>query len=162
MRDRTRPWTALDKVCGAALLGAALVAGAALALQGWRAAWPVDLWYVLNAVRVDDAREGEPVIIMPDRQILRDFSGRYVTTVRSVPDMRPICSGGSSVPYRASSTLPDPVTLDWWTAGALPPCMEHLKPGHYVLTSCIHVDSEVPLVGVVSSCVDSNIFKVKP
>ena len=162
MMDRSAQWTIWDKIAGAALLGVVLVGSAIAALYGWRSMWPPGRWYQMTVVRVDDVLAGQRPVVSTDRRILRDFNGRYVTTVRSVPEMKPLCSGGQPVPYRSASTLPEPTYLDWWTAGAIPPCMGELRPGKYVLTTCIFVQTDIPLIGEVKSCVDSNIFEVRP
>lgn len=153
-------WTALDKIGGVVVCGGLLVVSVIGALWGWRALWPASRWYELRAVRVSDAAFTAPVTMAVDRVIHRDFQGEYLATVRRASDMQPVCNGGEEVPYRTSSTLPDPLTLDWWTYGAVPPCMTVLAPGDYILTSCISVHTGIPLVGTVRECLDSNIFKV--
>lgn len=157
---KTKPWTLVDKIGGLALLACILVGCTVGAIYFWRALWPASRWYVLSEVKVDDADFGDQIRVTPSRVILRDFNGRYVTTVRSVPENEVMCSGGEDVPYRAGAALRESIDLDWWTAGAMPPCMQQLIPGQYVLTTCVFVKTGIPLVGERGECIDSNIFEV--
>ncbi|OOY20897.1 hypothetical protein BMI86_10350 [Thioclava sp. DLFJ5-1] len=145
---------------GAVFLALFFVGITISSLYGWRELWPASHWYELRAVHVDDGRVGGPVRVVPDRSILRAFNGSYTTTVRNLPDLNVMCSGGETVRYREGVKLRASVDLDWWTAGALPPCTQELVEGSYVLTTCIHVKTGIPLVGERTACVDSNIFNV--
>lgn len=157
---KAHKWTLADKIGGMALASCFMVGLTIAAIYGWREMWPASRWYVLSEVKVSDADFGDPIRVTPSRVILRDFHGRYVTTVRSVPDNHVVCSGGEAVPYRSGSALRESVDLDWWTAGAMPPCMQKMTPGQYVLTTCVFVQTGIPLVGERGECIDSNIFEV--
>jgi len=158
--NRAAKWTMFDKAGGLVMIGIMVVGSTIGAIYGWRALWPASHWYRLNAVQVDDAEFGNPIKVTPDRHILRDFNGSYVTTVREVLSNRVICSGGERVPYRAGAGLRPDIDIEWWTAGAEPSCMKGMIPGKYVMTTCIFVQTEIPLVGERGECVDSNIFEV--
>lgn len=156
-------WGWFDKA-SAALTGtlAAFVVGLA-AVGGWHVLFPPARWYELASVRVNDTFIGQDVTLTPARTIHRDFRGSYTVTVFRVgPDDRwtQVCTGGLSVPYRTNSALPVPVTLDWWTAGAEPPCQEALGVGRFVLETCVNVGPfSLPWRDV---CPLSGVFKVKP
>lgn len=166
-----RYWTRVDDVL-AGIVGGALVISMGLGgLWLWRSFHPMAHQYQLVSVAVDTpVRLGSEVGVNVMRRVLRDFPGRYVTTVRKVDAVEPVCSGGSEVPYKAQPEAPveewQPiiVTLDWWTAGAVPPCQGSLGTGSFVLTTCVY-DETVGLVNRLWPrfvCVDSNLFEVTP
>ena len=117
-------------------------------------------WYILNKVYVEDAALGRPVRMAVDREILRDFDGRYTVTVRRLPDFDAVCSGGSSVNYTTQSKLPDPLTLKWWTYGAIPDCMSQMMPGQYEITTCIYIEPHILWLPERVLCRKSNVFRI--
>ena len=156
---------------GAATLVAAIVGGLGVA----RTTSTMDDRYDLMSVAVDSPTTlGELVQVSVLRRIRADFPGRYSTTVRQVDSVSPVCNGGDYIPYKAedeAALANDPVAvrraLDWWTAGARPPCqqeVDRLSPGTFVLTVCIHDESG----GFMNRfwprfvCKDSNLFEVIP
>ena len=118
-------------------------------------------WYSLDKVYIEDAKVGAPIQMAVDRTILKEFDGRYVVTIRRLPDFEPVCSGGTRVNYNTKSTLPDPLTLRWWTFGAVPECMGQMTPGHYEAETCIYIEPHLLWLPARGLCRKSNIFEVK-
>ena len=153
-------WRWFDRV-GGVLLAAVMVPGVLLgAYYGWARLFPASRWYDLSSVHVPDGVVGEIVTVVPIRTVHRPFWGSYVTTLREAQTMRAVCSGGSEVRYDPRAGLPDPVTLDWWTAGAEPPCQEALGSGEFVLTTCVRVD--LIYFPDREVCAGSNLFTIRP
>lgn len=155
--------------------GAWAVAFAMVGLNVSRSLNPMSKRYELLSVAVETpVKLGDIVHVSVLRRIHRSFQGRYVTTVRRIDDVAPVCNGGLSVPYQAMSAevlneqpVPLVVSLDWWTEGAKPPCqreVDRLSPGVFVLTTCIYDETG----GLQNRlwprfvCRDSNPFEVVP
>jgi hypothetical protein len=168
-----RYWTKADDYIAGIVGGALVVALAFVGLSTARSLNPMSTRYELLSVAVaTPTKLGTPVEVSVLRRIYQDFNGRYVTTVRRVDDVAPVCNGGLPVPYRAMSEAQlegEPqaliVSLDWWTEGAKPPCqqeVDRLTPGQFVLTTCIH-DETGGLMNALWPrfvCRDSNLFEV--
>jgi hypothetical protein len=100
---------------------------------------PASIWYEIKSVTVLDGTAGN-IHMSVDRTIHRAFQGEYYTSVRSMPDRSVVCAGGSDIAYDPRSSLPDPLTLAWWTGGACD-TTPALKPGPYVLVTTFEVDA---------------------
>jgi hypothetical protein len=170
-----RYFTRLDDVLGGLFGGVLAIGLTIVGLHTTRSLNPMSDRYELLSVAVETpVRMGNLVTVSVLRRIKQDFHGHYVTTVRRVDADALVCNGGEGVPYRAMTPeqlSADPValvvTLDWWTAGAKPPCQEEvdrLSPGQFVLTSCVYDDSPglQNRLWPRSVCKDSNTFEVIP
>ena len=144
--------------------GAPLIGGIVaflLMFEAWpwasRTIWPASRYYDLVSVEIGDAEVGQPVPLRAVRQIKRDFAGRYNVSIREVGKSAPICNGGMAVRYRAGSDIVLDTDLEYWTAGAVPDCMSEMKPGMYILSTCIFID-----IPPRETCRDSNVFTIRP
>jgi hypothetical protein len=127
--------------------------------------FPSSHWYELNSVIVTGPEGGpvvlgQPIIVTVQRTIHRDFKGEYVTTIRQLPGLHTVCTGGLSVLYRSNSNLPEPLTLGYWTEGSRPPCEEALEPGFYVLQTCVTVQPNLSFLADRQVCRDSPPWEV--
>ena len=120
---------------------------------------PASLYMTVDAVRVSDAVEGEPIAMFVQRTIWRDFPADWVAAVRRIDAdgvAIAMCAASGRADYRTTSRLPTRLTLDWWLAGA--PCP--LAPGDYVVTTRWTIDTPTPFDKVLS--VTSNVFTIRP
>lgn len=113
----------------------------------------------------------EPINLIIDRSIHRDFSGSWTVNIRKQsPDgegFASLCSPDDQyIRYRKDAVLPDPKdrTLRWWANMSLE-CSDHypLKPGIYFFESCIFIYPDFPILGPLMNrkvCVDSNYFEI--
>lgn len=118
---------------------------------------PVDRWYELHSLWVDDARVHEPVTMHVDRAIHRPFFGKFGVVVRqnTPKGWLVVCNGFGGGDYLPNSVLPSPVTLDWWSNRACPTISE---PGEYVVTTTISVVTPFGFRRVLKN--ESNVFVV--
>jgi hypothetical protein len=100
--------------------------------------WPASFWFEVDQMEVTDGYPGENLVIF-DREIDRAFHGSYHVEIRDV-SREIICTGGDTLQYVPESTLPERITLDWWSNGG---CNE-LPPGVYTLSTTWVID-EIPL-----------------
>lgn len=156
-----KKWTMLDKVGGAIFLAAFLLSAFVGAFLGWNAYWPASYWYEIGEVTVFDAVHGKEPLIDVDRSIHEPFTGEYIVTVRNTMG-KTICSGGARVPYDPAAKLPDPITLGWWAAGAVPNCIKNMPPGEYEMTTCVEILHDVPFLTRREVCQPSNAFSILP
>jgi len=128
---------------------------AALVVQILPASW----WLKVESVRVEDSRVGNPVIMAVNRTIERDFSGEWLSSLRRLQDGRWVsyCTASGATNYQTDSSLPDPLTLQWWTH---PDC-HPIDEGKYIMRTTWRIkgmgwlpDKEVRAT--------SNIFVVNP
>ena len=113
----------------------------------------------VNRVSVGNSVSGDPIILSVDRVIHREFKGRWNAEVRTFPQSSVVCVGAGDVLYSTDATLPDPVTLGWWTFN--PNCTgPMLPPGEYVLITTWTIKS--PVIGVPDQTVmsESNSFSI--
>lgn len=119
--------------------------------------WPVSWWLHIENLRVDDAKQGEPIRMYVDRKIQRPFSATWSATVRAVSDGKEhlTCSTSALSDYKPAAKLPAKLSLGWWTNNK---CAT-LPPGAYVLTTTwlIHTGALVPDKTLTLT---SNIFTV--
>lgn len=156
----TARWNAFDKIGGLVLAALVLVGLVAGAYAGWQSIFPASRWYELRLVGVADGRVGEPITMVIDREIKRPFTGEYTVTLFDVDSGRLVCAGGDRVLYTPGVMLPEPVTLDWWTYGAHPPCETALTPGTFRLRTCVEILHHLPGIGRREVCLNSNAFTV--
>jgi len=119
--------------------------------------WPASWWMDVRSISVFDSREGEKITLVVDRTISKSFVGTWNVIVRKMgPEGVTVhCTAGETSNYRSDATLPNPLTLDWWTSGRC----SNLPEGRYILTT---VWSFPGLGGLTQKTVsvDSNPFIV--
>ncbi len=91
--------------------------------------WPAEFWMDVRSVEVTDAPPGESLIIL-DREVHRDFEGRYTVTLRDTAQ-RVVCTASEGLSYQEGAAVPDAISLDWWTNGKC----SVLEPGAYTMTT---------------------------
>lgn len=93
--------------------------------------WPTSYWIEVTSVRVLDGRVGEPIRMLVDRRIHREFHGTWLAHVRvqRLDGDELFCPSSGSIYYKRSSQLPPEVTLEWWTEGRC----KTLPAGRYVV-----------------------------
>lgn len=119
--------------------------------------WPPSWWLEVRAVRVFDGPAMAEVVMDVDRIIHRDFVANWSALVRrwDGDGWTVYCTATGFGNYRPDATLPDPVTLNWWTNGKCPT----LGTGRYLITTIwtIHAD---PLPDKIIQT-DSNVFEIR-
>ena len=123
------------------------------------ALYSADTFFEVRRVSVGNSVVGDPVILDVDRSILREFNGSYVVEVRKFPQRTAYCGGYGSTRYHPDATLPEPVTLKWWTFQG--DCIgPNLPAGDYIIITYWKIDrGEYGLNDVVVS-IESNPFTV--
>lgn len=123
---------------------------------------PIDRYYDLRSVYVSNSLEGDVPTMLVDRTISRDFRGWYEVEIRRAagsqfePCGEPI--KGPERTYRTASTLPDPLTLDWWMD--IPPNKRpcSLTPGQYRVITRIYVRG--PMGAILTTERQSPLFQI--
>jgi hypothetical protein len=91
-------------------------------------------WFDARTMVVPDAPLSADVVLVVDREIKRAVYGRWTVTVRRQTEdgwtlACPPSRGSSD--YNPKASLPDALTLDWWTDGQ---CAIS-EPGRYFITT---------------------------
>jgi hypothetical protein len=119
--------------------------------------WPASWWYSVRSVVVLDSVVGADVLMHVEREIHRPFVGAWSVLVRRLTvdgKWEIICDAQGRSNYRPDAALPDPLTLEWWTAGQCPN-----PPAGKLLISTVWTIE--PAVGRTKAIVaESNIFEV--
>jgi hypothetical protein len=120
--------------------------------------WPASYWFEPRRVAVFDAPTGVDVVMEVDRVIHRQFIADWSAIVRRWEDgaWTVECVGRGKSDYHPESTLPDPLTLRWWTDGACP----SLRPGRYFVSTIWTIRGGYTLPDKVVA-VASNVFTVE-
>ena len=117
-----------------------------------------DKWFTVAQVYVPDHTEGEVPVLDVDRTIHRDFNGTWVAEIQrqvGTGKWGNVCSGNGTNHYSVEDTLPEPVTMDWWTF----PAKCRPKAGRYRLfTTWVIRPDNYPTKRVIAT---SNTFTVK-
>ena len=108
-----------------------------LAVASWWAlqVFPTaSFYFTANHMMVPDSPQGADVVLFVDREIKRPVYGRWTVTVRRYEGEGwslacPPARGSSD--YFPQASLPDPLTLAWWTDGQC----EISDPGRYFITT---------------------------
>lgn len=126
---------------------------------------PMSSYYELRSVTVSDTSAGVSPRMIVDREIKRDFRGRFEIEVMKADGAQFVawweCGSHDSDwrMYRKGASLPASMTLDWWMGvPPNPPCP--LPPGTYKVISTIYARGWMG--AVISTTADSNIFTVYP
>lgn len=127
--------------------------------------WPMSFYYELRSVMVEDATEGKSPKVKVDRNIYRDFRGRYEIQILKLEGAEFTAfwaCGEHRSPrrtYRVGATLPADMNLDWWMD--IPPNREcPLPPGEYRIITTVY--ALLPFGGEVSAERSSNAFLIRP
>lgn len=126
--------------------------GVALAVM-----WPASWWFSVDHFEVKDTTAGTPPVMIVDRDIRRDFRGRWVVSVMREGNrgFYSYCTARGENDYRTDAGLPDVISLDWWTD----PKKCRLAPGRYLIkTLWVIYPPGLPSKEVR---VKSNVFTVK-
>ena len=136
-----------------ALVGLALALSLALMLLS------ADWWMRLNSLHIPDARVGQDIPIVYDREFLRNFTGEWAVNVWKMErgDWQPFCAADGKWNYEARKPAPGQ-DLAWITNGA--PGCEDLPPGEYRVT--VNVTANPGRLLSRTASVESNVFKVMP
>lgn len=115
-----------------------------IAMALWLAVWsgihiiPGSWWMDVKYVQVRDVVAGEPVEMIVDRRIRRDFYAQWSVQVRRArgsEGWETIPCGAGANTYRTTSLLPNPLTLQWWSEGKC----SGLPPGRYQVSTQWHI-----------------------
>lgn len=135
--------------------GLAMLAFAAYLVVSY---WPASWWYSVRSVVVFDSVVGADVLMQVDRTIHRPFVGEWSVLVRrQTPDgegWEIVCVAHGRSNYRPDARLPDPLTLDWWTAGQCP----RPPAGRILISTIWTIDSGIGRTKAVVA--ESNFFTV--
>lgn len=118
-------------------------------------------YMVVHHVDVGNSMVGDRVLMNVGRDVLLPFDGTYWTQVRKYPERSVVCTANDSLPYGTNTTLPNPITLEWWANDG--ECSGHNLPaGDYIITT--QWDINHGLEGVAPGRVekDSNPFTILP
>jgi hypothetical protein len=125
-------------------------------------AWPMSYWFEVRTVHINDARVGEQITMLVDREVKKSFVGTYGITIHKWSNAGPVAycrMSGGPWEYRRGAAYPIPLTLAWWTENA--PSCNPLPAGQYQVTTRWVNDGNV-LLPEKSISVTSNIFTVNP
>ena len=91
-------------------------------------------YFTANHMMVPDSPQGADVVLFVDREVKRPVYGRWTVTVRRYEGNGwalacPPARGSSD--YFPQASLPDPLTLGWWTDGQC----SITEPGRYFITT---------------------------
>lgn len=122
--------------------------------------WPASYWIEVKSVRVLDTYANQPVHLLVDQRIRRDFHGTWLTHVR-VQRLNGgdelFCPSAGIGYYKKAEVLPSAVTLGWWTGGEC----ETLPPGRYVVETTWTVEPDMWPLPPKRIRVVSNPFEVR-
>lgn len=122
--------------------------------------WPTWYWFEVHTLFINDAKVGQPITMLVDREVKRGFNGEFQITVhRWQGGLVSYCSPGwsNSRDYVPGAVYPMPLTLDWWTDGKCYP----LPAGQFQVTTRWRLIMPWP-VPDKELVVRSNVFKVEP
>lgn len=94
---------------------------------------PALWWYDAKSMIASDAKLGEPVVMYVDREIKRPVFGEWDVILRRrfEDGWVIVCVAPGTSYYRPNSSMPRPLTLDWWTADQCRPD----APGLYFVST---------------------------
>jgi hypothetical protein len=115
-------------------------------------------WFTVASVKIDNTRVGQSIFMDIDRTIKRPFTAEWSVVVRKVTTEKEIvCTANGISDYQVQAKLPDPTTLDWWSAGD---CNSIKEPGEYQITTVWILSPQWRILGQREVIVESNIFTV--
>jgi hypothetical protein len=127
---------------------------------------PFDWWMDIRRIEVTDAVAGDEIYVTVDRDIWRNFDGRYRVDVRRVTadGAESYCTRSDAVPYRRDAAYGSDRTLRWFMGiPPNPPCspLQYHEPGSFYLI----VDYWIPIMGGIVTLHEqhqSNTFTIFP
>lgn len=125
-------------------------------------AWPMSYWFEVRTVHINDARVGEQITMLVDREVKESFVGTYGVTIHKWSSTGPVAycrMNGGPWEYRQGAAYPIPLTLAWWTEHAK--ACNPLPVGQYQVTTRWVKPGDV-LPPEKSTSNTSNIFTVNP
>ena len=119
--------------------------------------WPTSYWITVDRLFAFDTPKSERVVLEVDREIHRRFIGEWSVVVRvHVEDGWKVwCTASGKGDYVPDASLPDPLTLHWWTGGQC----ETPPPGRYYIATVWAIFGRGPLPTKYVD-VNSNVFTV--
>lgn len=135
-----------------------VIAAILVLVTGVRAVFPTWYWFEPRSMHVAAAVAGQPVAMAVDRIIRRPFTGQWSVTVRRATPSAGweiVCAASGGGDYRPDAVFPDPLTLDWWTAGAC----DTLPPGQMQVSTVWWLDMGI-LGAIPTRPLESNVFTV--
>lgn len=119
--------------------------------------WPASWWFSVTRVYIQDAKQGQPVIMEVDRTIRRSFDATWDVLLRrqTASGWMVVCAAQGSADYNPDAVFPDPLLLDWWTNGT---CGPSLTPGKYRLHTTWQLEPDFNPIKRVK--ITSNVFEV--
>lgn len=118
--------------------------------------WPATYYFEPRKLVVPDTKPYTPVIMSFEREIHKNFLGKWSVTVRKFSAGGPVvvCAADGKANYRTDSVLPNPLTLDWWTGGVC----QTLPEGDYMISTSWEIH---PILWPEKQIgIDSNVFHV--
>lgn len=124
-------------------------------------ALPVDRWFAVGSLRIDNAKVGESLPVRLEQVVKRPFTANWTATLRKKQGngFAVFCTRHGRGDYQPRTALPRKPDLDWiMNIPVNPPCDE-ISPGSYVLTVVwlVEVEGRPPKVARVQS----NVFEVE-
>ncbi len=131
--------------------------------HGWekrqKRIYAADEYYSITRVNIGDAVVGVSPVMNVDRIIKQPFKGEYLVEVRSFPQRTNICSGTGVHQYDTEATLPDVLTLAWWTDDN--DCTgKDLDPGNYFVVTSWDIDRAKHGLPNAHVIIESNPFTI--
>ena len=120
--------------------------------------FPTSYWYEIKKINIQDSKVGQPINMVINRSINRDFIGTRAVIVRRMSEGAGdiVCVDSSLKNYQVGEKLPANLTLGWWSNGTCTTFDE----GAYMVTTIVHIS--VPNILQPKTVVhESNIFRVK-
>lgn len=110
-----------------------------------------------KSMLVFDGPPNGPLVLEVDREIHRPFNGAWNVTIRKRRNdaWTIYCSASGENDYDPNASLPEPVTLNWWTNRQCLP----LSPGVYSITTTWTIKGSMGLPDKYTKLV-SNVFTV--
>ena len=108
----------------ATLLGILIIAVPLLVIY----LWPMSWWFDVRTVHVNDAKAGEQITMLVDREVKRPFLGMYYVTIHKWGTNGPSAHcrmQGGPWEYQKGAAYPVPLTPLWSTEGSKD-CSRHI------------------------------------
>lgn len=122
---------------------------------------PASHWQDKGTMIVLDPQTNQPIQLLWTGRTVKNFTGSYTVVVRNLNQDRIVCeAAGGPFEYTTTSSIPDPLTMDWW-APSDPRCSA-LPIDAYTVATCWTV--KAPFWGIVpdkTHCIISNPFQIK-
>lgn len=124
-------------------------------------ALPVDRWFAVQALWVDNAKVGDSLPVRIELDVKRPFTANWITTLRKQQgdSFSVFCTRRGRADYQPRTAMPSDADLDWIMDIPLNPPCDELSPGRYVVSIVwlVEVEGRPPKVARV----ESNVFEVE-